>query len=142
MVPKIARAFEQAFDLGSAWTASFVVELSMMVLGLGGTLKWIEGSSTSRVRRTAHQALRPNDDTVNLAYSLSPFPNTCLRRSLVRYWLGRRRGLPVRFVLGVRLHERFEAHAWVEGESEAQYGDCESFDVLLRSPGAARGSRR
>lgn len=44
-----------------------------------------------------------------------PFRVTCLARSLVVFWLLRRREVPVRLVLGVKpVSSRFYPHAWVE----------------------------
>ena len=45
----------------------------------------------------------------------SPLPGACLSRSLVLWWLLRRRGMEVELCIGARLEGgRFQAHAWVE----------------------------
>ena len=45
---------------------------------------------------------------------------TCLRQSLLVYWLLRRRGLVPELKIGVRKHgQRVDAHAWVELEGTA-----------------------
>ncbi|MGC1188506.1 MAG: lasso peptide biosynthesis B2 protein [Candidatus Acidiferrales bacterium] len=48
-----------------------------------------------------------------------PLRPNCLERSLVLWWLLRRRGLPAELRIGARKENaRFEAHAWVELEGE------------------------
>ncbi len=45
----------------------------------------------------------------------NPFESTCLRRSLVLWWLLRRKGIDSALCLGVRKRaDNLEAHAWVE----------------------------
>jgi len=52
---------------------------------------------------------------VNLAARHSPFPATCLTRSLLLQWLLLRRGVASQLRIGVRLHSKsLQAHAWVE----------------------------
>jgi hypothetical protein len=44
-----------------------------------------------------------------------PCPTSCMHRSLVLWWLLRRRGFASRLLIGVHKEVgRFEAHAWVE----------------------------
>jgi hypothetical protein len=46
------------------------------------------------------------------------FDTSCLERSLVLWWLLRRRGIAAELRIGARKEfERFEAHAWVEVDS-------------------------
>jgi Transglutaminase-like superfamily len=48
------------------------------------------------------------------------FSTNCLERSLVLWWLLRRRGIAAELRIGARKEfERFEAHAWVEVDSAA-----------------------
>lgn len=52
---------------------------------------------------------------VNIAARLTPFPATCLTRSLLLVWLLRRQGMTCELRIGVQLREGvFRAHAWVE----------------------------
>jgi hypothetical protein len=46
---------------------------------------------------------------------LYPFNAACLKKSLVLFWMFRRRGLPAELRLGVRkVDGELEAHAWIE----------------------------
>ena len=57
---------------------------------------------------------------VSAAARHSPFPSTCLERSLALWWLLARRGVASQLRIGVRKSgQRFEAHAWVEREGVA-----------------------
>jgi Transglutaminase-like superfamily len=52
---------------------------------------------------------------VNIAARLTPFPATCLTRSLLLVWLLRRQGVASELRIGVQLRDGvFRAHAWVE----------------------------
>jgi hypothetical protein len=52
---------------------------------------------------------------VNIAARHTPFPVTCLTRSLLLDMLLHRRGVASKLRIGVRLtHGRLDAHAWVE----------------------------
>ncbi len=54
-------------------------------------------------------------ELVNTAAGHSPFPATCLTRSLLLVWLLNRRGVKSDLRIGVRLTQgALEAHAWVE----------------------------
>ena len=56
-------------------------------------------------------------EAVNIAARHSPFPATCLTRSLMLSWLLRRRGVESHLRIGVRLMlGMLDAHAWVECE--------------------------
>ena len=43
-----------------------------------------------------------------------PANGSCLRQSLLVWWLLRRKGVPAELRIGVRKQEGFAAHAWVE----------------------------
>jgi hypothetical protein len=63
--------------------------------------------SPSDVRRHAQR--------VNAAARYSPFPATCLSRSLLLAWLLRRHGVATALRIGVRFTEvGLDAHAWLE----------------------------
>jgi transglutaminase superfamily protein len=52
---------------------------------------------------------------VSIAYEVLPFPDTCLRRSVVLHGLLERRGVPSRVCFGVAKNGIvIDAHAWVE----------------------------
>jgi len=52
---------------------------------------------------------------INASARRVPYDATCLRRSLVLWWLLRRRGIDSRLRIGARLQgDDFLAHAWVE----------------------------
>jgi hypothetical protein len=75
-----------------------------------------------------------------------PMRPNCLERSLVLWFLLRRRGLPAELRIGARKEEaRFEAHAWVElegqvlNDSEAVHKHYARFDGPIAS--AEGGSR-
>jgi len=60
-------------------------------------------------RRIAHLA--------SIAARRGPYRATCLRRSLVLWWLLRGQGIPAKLYFGVRKEQQhLEAHAWVEYE--------------------------
>jgi hypothetical protein len=90
------------------------VRISLKALGFGATTRWVQ-------RRTAPapqiavsiDALRSIEYNVALAAALYPGRAQCLERSLVLYYLLRRRGVPITVRFGVQPHP-FAAHAWVE----------------------------
>ncbi len=49
-----------------------------------------------------------------IAGSYLPVNSSCLRQSLLVWWLLRRRGLLAKLCIGVSKHQGFSAHAWVE----------------------------
>ena len=54
-------------------------------------------------------------EAVNIAARHTPFHTTCLTRSLLLYWLLRRRGVSSELRIGVNLSSgTLKAHAWVE----------------------------
>ena len=69
-----------------------------------------------------------------------PWRLTCLRRSLVLYYLLRRAGQPVGLVIGVRRGEGrdFEAHAWLTCRGQPYLEDSDShmpeFKVIAKFP--------
>jgi hypothetical protein len=59
----------------------------------------------------AHTAAR----MVALAARYGPYRANCLKRSVVTYWLLRRRGIDCELRIGVRKEsDEIEAHAWIE----------------------------
>lgn len=47
-----------------------------------------------------------------------PTNGSCLRQSLLVWWLLRRKGMPAELRIGVRTQEGFAAHAWVEVDGQ------------------------
>lgn len=68
---------------------------------------------------------------VAVAYDILPFPNTCLRRSLVLHALLERRGVPSRFCVGVKSDgPTLAAHAWIECDRLARDAAAANFSEL------------
>ena len=55
---------------------------------------------------------------VRIASNHGPYRATCLRQSLMLWWLLRRRSLPAELRIGVRKDTELQAHAWVEHGGE------------------------
>lgn len=69
---------------------------------------------TAQSESTLSQAFRINQ-LVNIAVRHGLYPANCLQRSLMLWWLLRRKGIQSELQLGTRKESgRFEAHAWVE----------------------------
>lgn len=102
-----------------AWLWLPVFWLGLRVLGLPRLQVWLRHRPlaipcASALALPEIQAL---GEAVNIAARHSPFPATCLTRSLLVGWLLRRRGVGSELHIGVRLMQGLlEAHAWVECE--------------------------
>ena len=101
----------------AAWLWLPFFWLGLRVLGLA---RFQARLLKAPVRSTVYLAL-PNikalGETVNIAARHSPFPVTCLSRSLLLDWLLRRRNVARKLRIGVRMTEGIlDAHAWVECE--------------------------
>jgi transglutaminase-like putative cysteine protease len=120
LAPSASQMGRQEFATPSVLTcglAIFAVKLALRVRGFGRTIRWI--------RRRVHpiagsnvialDAVRVAGHTVAMAGALYPGRAMCLEQSLVLYYLLRRQGVPIRFVMGVQPRP-FGAHAWVEYE--------------------------
>lgn len=89
--------------------------LGLRAFGLVRFHAWVR-----RTRAVTHDARTLRDikalgDLVNIAARHTPFPVTCLTRSLLLQWLLRRRGVDSQLRIGVRLTQgALDAHAWVE----------------------------
>lgn len=102
-----------------AWLAVPVIELSLAVAGVRGTLAWIE--------RVPEAASAPAPTTVDdggrlvrAACRRHPLAGACLSQALLQYLLHRRDGVPARLVIGVKRERAdLDAHAWVEAPSAA-----------------------
>lgn len=66
-------------------------------------------------RGIALQQARAAARMVALAERYGPYPANCLKRSVVTYWLLRRRGIDCNLRIGVcKKSSQIEAHAWIE----------------------------
>jgi hypothetical protein len=95
------------------------IAVLLRVFGVVRARRWLEGFPQNAAPRQA------NSDDLRTAQRLAHLADiagrrgainaTCLRQSLLIYWLLRRRGLAPELKIGVRKEEgRFDAHAWVE----------------------------
>lgn len=105
-------------DLASAWCAAVVVEPLLVGFGLRWTIAFIERTVPQRARIVDRGRAERYRRAAVRAYRLLPFTSTCLRRSLVEFWLDRLAGIDARLVIGVRSNPAFGAHAWVEVHGE------------------------
>jgi hypothetical protein len=79
------------------------------------TLQEATSLEEDEAREDALQEAQRMARMVNAAAWRVPYDATCLRRSLVLWWLLRRRGVDSRLRIGVRKEaEGLLAHAWVE----------------------------
>jgi Transglutaminase-like superfamily len=80
---------------------------------------WLQTGRPSSSLPTAAQSkmAREMGAAVNMAAARSPFPVTCLSRSMLLDWLLRRRGIASELCIGVQITNGvFAAHAWVQHE--------------------------
>jgi len=91
------------------------VKLTLWLRGFGPTTRWIR----SRVAAVPTRAMGDSSVVKTMEYAVAtagalyPGRALCLEQSLVLYYLLRRQGVPVTFVMGVQPYP-FIAHAWVE----------------------------
>jgi hypothetical protein len=106
-------------ELAHAWAALPAVWFGLRLLPLRRLLQ--------PPQRTRHTTPAPADVTaarasarlVAAAARFSPFPSSCLSRSVVLWRLLQRRGIPAEIRIGVRPGgSPLDAHAWVEVEGE------------------------
>lgn len=148
-------AAERRFAL-YAWLGAPVVEGLLATYGLGRTLQWLERTAPAN-GTTAEDAAAAPDKVgptrgallVDQAYRFHLLRGECLPRSLLQYWLHRRQGTPVRFIVGIRHaaggdagpQGALEAHAWVEGLASraAPRPESGTFETLLVREAGSRG---
>jgi len=108
-------------ELALAWAELPAVWLALRVLPVRRLLAPRQSSGVTPERREGGvAAARAAARLVRAAARFSPFPNTCLTRSIVLSRLLQRRGLAAEIRIGVRRGEGpFAAHAWVEVDGEA-----------------------
>lgn len=100
------------------------VSILLHAFGVVRTRRWLERNS----RNAGTRAARPEDlqsaqrmaRLADIAGRHGAITATCLRQSLLIYWLLRRRGLAPELKIGVRKElAAFDAHAWVELQGAA-----------------------
>lgn len=99
------------------------VGAALALLGFERSLAWLRRSSRPRQRRRAEpediDRLRRQAHLIAIAARYGPYRATCLRRSLLLWWVARRRGFDPQLRIGVRRQSRtMTAHAWIELEGE------------------------
>lgn len=105
----------QRRTLLAAWLWLPVFWLALRVLGLARFHSSLKRRPTSATALMPTSAIKALGEAVNIAARHTPFPATCLTRSLLFGWLLRKRGMDSDLRIGVRLtHGLLEAHAWVE----------------------------
>ncbi len=96
-----------------------VMAAAVRLLGYVRTRRWLETQSKRANTRTATAAeLDAAGQLAQLAAMAGgrgPINTTCLRQSLLVYWLLRRQGLAPEHKVGVRKQDAIlDAHAWVD----------------------------
>ncbi len=96
----------------------------LRLFGYVRTRRWLERRSIARHPRAAtpddFDSARALARLAAIAGRHGPIHVTCLRQSLLVYWLLRRRGLAPELRIGVRKQDAaVDAHAWVELEGHA-----------------------
>jgi hypothetical protein len=113
---------------GVALEATAGLAATWLGLRLAGFRRWkgvLVRLSPPRAGRAGQDASWEKSDPIAIARGIARiqeavsrhliFHANCLERSLVLWWLLRRRGIPAELRIGARkLAGRFEAHAWVE----------------------------
>ena len=109
----------ERWQLAGMMLALPVIHASVGIAGYGRTKRWLERwSRTPAGQPTSNENLASARSIARLAAIAGrrgAVSATCLRQSLLVYWILRRRGLNPELKLGVRKHEGVvDAHAWVE----------------------------
>ena len=96
-----------------------LIHASLRLAGYVRTRRWIERCSRTpssvEVTREILDSARSTTRLAAIAGRRGALKSTCLRQSLLVYWLLRRRGLDPELKLGVRKQgDAIDAHAWVE----------------------------
>ena len=110
--------------LGEAIVFAIPVELGLRCVGFDRLVKhlgkvhgaWLLGAPALDGERAAR--------LVEAVSRLYPFNPTCLKKSLVLFWMLRRRGFPAELRIGVRKPAgTLEAHAWIEHEGRVLFDE-------------------
>jgi len=103
--------------LVAAWLWLPLFWLGLRWLGLPRLQAWLQRRplAADPAKALALPDIQALGEAVNIAARHTPFPATCLTRSLLLGWLLRRRGVASSLRIGVRLPQgALDAHAWVE----------------------------
>ena len=107
----------QKRTLMAAWLWLPLFWLGLRVLGLPRFQAWLLKAPVRSALSLTLPVVRALGDAVNIAARHTPFPVTCLTRSILLGWLLHRRGVASDLRIGVLLTQgMLEAHAWVECE--------------------------
>ena len=108
-------SYLQQRTLLAAWAWLPLFWLGLRVLGLPRFQVWLRKTSTRPTRDLTLSDIQLLGEAVNIAARHTPFPATCLTRSLLLGWLLQRRGVASQLCIGVRFTQgMLDAHAWVE----------------------------
>jgi hypothetical protein len=97
-----------------------VVHIALLLLGYSRLRRVLEKlaplrASQESVSEARRQSAREIARIVSIAAQHGFYKATCLRRSLLVWWLLRRQGIESQLDFGVRMVDgKLEAHAWVE----------------------------
>ena len=122
-----------------AWLALPIIWLVLRTVGLARMRSWLDRSPQPKAAGPAEVALaRELGDAVNIAANHTPFPATCLSRSLLLQCLLRAHGVASDLRIGVKLSDgRLHAHAWTEcdgvpvNDAADVAGQFSTFDTLV-----------
>ena len=107
----------QKRTLLTAWLWLPLFWLGLRVLGLSRFQAWLLKAPAGSGLPLTLPVIKALGESVNIAARHTPFPSTCLTRSLLLVWLLRRRNVVSKLRIGVRLTQgMLDAHAWVECE--------------------------
>ena len=105
----------QKRTLLAAWFWLPLFWLGLRVFGLPRSKAWLIKAPARSAFALTFTVIKALGEAVNIAARHSPFPATCLTRSLLLVWLLHRRGVTSDLRIGVRLTQsKLDAHAWVE----------------------------
>ena len=105
----------QKRTLLAAWLWLPLFWLGLRVLGLPRFQTWLLKAPARSALSLTLPVVSALGEAVNIAARHTPFPVTCLSRSLLLGWLLHRRGVASGLRIGVRLTQgKLDAHAWVE----------------------------
>ena len=99
----------------AAWLWLPLFWLGLRLLGLPRFQTWLFMPPARSALSLTLPVIKALGEAVNIAARHTPFPASCLTRSLLLGWLLRRRGVASKLRIGVRLTQgMLDAHAWVE----------------------------
>jgi hypothetical protein len=109
----LARSDRRLLLLAAAWLPVF--SPSLRLLGLSRFQRLLSRSSPARGALLSDAPPQTLGRMVNIAANHVPWRVSCLERSLLLWWLLKRRGIAGDLKIGVRFAgEALDAHAWVE----------------------------